>query len=182
MVDEVTQRTSRLLRSHGGALILYSQQWCQTPEDIVQESFLRLLKQSPYPDNPVAWLFRVVRNQSLNAGRSAARRSRHESAAARQATTWFFQPAEAKIDAAEAQRALELLPGELRETIVARLWGDLSFEEIAALTDTSASTAHRRYTQGLQTLRSKMGVPCTIHKTDSTAEATHLAPGRRTHN
>ena len=49
--------------------------------------------------------------------------------------------------------ALQRLPTEERETIVARLWGDLNLEETAALTETSLSTAQRRYVRGLEKLR-----------------------------
>ena len=35
---------SRLLDEHGGALVLYAQQWCNGPEDVVQEAFIRLMR------------------------------------------------------------------------------------------------------------------------------------------
>ena len=56
--------------------------------------------------------------------------------------------------------ALERLPGEQREVIVARLWGGLSFEEIAEVAGCSASTAFRRYSAGIDALRQELGVPC----------------------
>lgn len=36
---------TQLLDEHGGALVLYAQQWCDTPEDVVQEALLRLMRQ-----------------------------------------------------------------------------------------------------------------------------------------
>lgn len=36
---------TRLLDEHGAALVLYAQQWCDTPEDVVQEAFLALVRQ-----------------------------------------------------------------------------------------------------------------------------------------
>ena len=45
---------------------------------------------------------------------------------------------------------------ELREVIVARLWGGLTFEEIAQLVGCSLPTAHRRYHVGLTELRERM--------------------------
>ena len=64
----------RLVDRHAAALELYARQWCDTPEDVVQEAFLKLAGQRPLPDKPAAWLFRVVRNGALNAsaGRQAA--------------------------------------------------------------------------------------------------------------
>ena len=56
--------------------------------------------------------------------------------------------------------ALEDLPTEQREVIVARLWGGLSFDEIAEINGTAASTAHRRYQQGIAALREKLEGIC----------------------
>lgn len=158
---------ARLIRSHGPPLVLYSQQWCRTPEDVVQEAFLQLLRQPQMPPNVLAWLYRVVRNGSINAARSAARRGRRESAASEHRQAWFEPAVGQRLDAEAATEALGQLPIELRETIVARLWGGLSFEEIAELTEASTSTAYRRYISGLEALRERLRVPCppqTTHK------------------
>ena len=63
--------------------------------------------------------------------------------------------ADEALDAQALARDLEMLPGEVREAIVLRLWGGLSFEQIAELTGTSTSTAHRRYISGLSALRER---------------------------
>ncbi|MHC4355143.1 MAG: RNA polymerase sigma factor [Planctomycetota bacterium] len=54
--------------AHGTDLMLYARQWNadQQAEDIVQDAFIRLLKQRKCPDNIRAWLFRVVRNCSIS--------------------------------------------------------------------------------------------------------------------
>jgi len=149
---------SQLLREHGPALVLYAEQLCRTAEDVVQEAFLKLAQESEMPTNPVAWLFRVVRNGALNASRAAARRGRHESAASTK--DWFDSPEEQMVDAREAARALEQLADSQREVVVARLWGGLSYEEVAELTGSSVSTAHRRYQEGIRALRERLGVSC----------------------
>ena len=41
---------------------------------------------------------------------------------------------------------------------MARLWGELSFEQIAEVVGCSASTAFRRYTAGVEDLRKQLGV------------------------
>ncbi len=148
---------ARLLKERGPALVLYARQWSRTPEDVVQEAFLRLMDQTEPPRNPVAWLYRVVRNEAFNAARAAARRKRHESAAAEDHdSSWFAYSIEQPFDAQEATEALEHLAHAQRETLVARLWGGLSFEEVAELTDTSISTAYRRYQSGIQALRERL--------------------------
>ena len=151
---------SGLLDEHGAALVLYAQQLCDTPEDAVQEAFLALVRQPKLPDNVVGWLYRVVRNEALNASRTTRRRTKREIEAAEGNEPWFHVSVDDRLDAAEAARALQQLPIEERETIVARLWGGLSFDEIAQLTGTSTSTVHRWYQAGLNALRERLGVVC----------------------
>ena len=148
---------ARLVRDHGAALVLYARQLCSWPEDVVQEAFLRLAREPEMPENPVGWLYRVVRNEAVSASRSAARRKRHEqAAAARQA---WFEPANSdRLDAARVAECLAELPRDQRETIVARLWGGLSLAAVAELTGVSTSTAFRRYAAGLEALRARLGV------------------------
>ena len=43
----------------------FARQWCQTPDDVVQEAFLQLARQRTWPRSVVAWLYRVVRNGAL---------------------------------------------------------------------------------------------------------------------
>ncbi len=61
--------------------------------------------------------------------------------------------------AAVAASLLERLPADEREAIVARLWGGLSFEQIADLAGCSPSTAFRRYSAGIEALRKELNVP-----------------------
>jgi len=150
----------RLMDEHAAALTLYARQWCCAPEDVVQEAFLKLIAQKPGPANPVPWLYRVVRNGAISDSRAARRRQHHEAAAAALAPTWFAHSDMASLDIKAATAALRALPIEQREAIVAHLWGGLTFEQIAELTGTSSSTAHRWYVAGLSSLRERLKVAC----------------------
>jgi RNA polymerase sigma factor (sigma-70 family) len=150
---------ARLIDAHAASLVLYARQWCDAPEDVVQEAFLKLVCQDRPPQDEVAWLYRVVRNGALDAARGERRRQRRESAAARP-VRWFVEPEVDGLDAETAVAALQRLPPDQREVIVARHWGGLSFEQIAAVANCSVSTAFRRYTAGVETLRQQLGVSC----------------------
>ena len=91
--------------------------------------------------------------------RRPGRRHRRESATAG-SDRWFVEPEVDGLDAEIAVAALERLPGEQSEVIVARHWGGLSFEQIAEVVGCSASTALRRYTAGVEDLRKQLGVTC----------------------
>jgi RNA polymerase sigma factor (sigma-70 family) len=154
---------AHLLDQHAAALELYARQWCDTPEDVVQEAFLKLAGQRAVPANPAAWLFRVVRNGAIDAGYASRRRRHHETVAAAEWSAWFEIDADDRsggLDPESAAAELNALPIEEREVIIAHLWGGLTFEQVAAVAGCSSSTAHRLYTRGLSTLRERLGVSC----------------------
>jgi RNA polymerase sigma-70 factor (ECF subfamily) len=150
----------RLVDEHAAALVLYARQWCAMPEDVVLEAFIKLAAQRSGRDNPLAWLYRVVRNGAISAARADQRRRRHESTAAARVCAWFVPSEETALDGATATAALQGLPVDQREVLVAHLWGRLTFDQIGVLTGTSASSAHRRYLSGLSALRERLRVPC----------------------
>ena len=160
-------QVARLVDTHAAALVLTARQWCAEPEDVVQEAFIKLVRQRPPPNDCVAWLYRVVRNGAIDVGKIARRRVRRESSVARP-ERWFVEDEIDGLDAETAVAALEQLAGEQREVIVARHWGGLSFEQIADVVGCSASTAFRRYTAGVEELRKQMGVAiCPKHSSNA---------------
>jgi RNA polymerase sigma factor (sigma-70 family) len=150
---------ARLVDRYGPPLILYARQWCTAPEDVVQEAFLKLVALRKPPDHAGPWLYRVVRNRAMDAAKSERRRQKRENSVA-QSARWFVEPEIDGLDADIAVAALERLPLEQREIIVARLWGGLSFEEIAEVAGCSASTAFRRFNAGIDVLRQELGISC----------------------
>lgn len=153
------EELGRLYREHAAALRLYVRQWPEGDEDLVQDAFIKLAQQSPAPQQVLAWLYRVVRNGALAAGRGEARRRRRQSRAS--ASEAWFSTVDDRLDGREATRLLVELPLEQREVIVARIWGGLTFEEVARLAGCSLPTAHRRYQAALAVLRERLTVPWT---------------------
>jgi RNA polymerase sigma-70 factor (ECF subfamily) len=149
---------SRLFDRHAAALELFAAQWARAPADAVQEAFLKLATQTKPPEHPVAWLYRVVRNAAISAARSEGRRERNEKETLAGARPWFVPADGDRIDAQAATEALQSLADEEREVVVARIWGELTFEEIAEVAGISSSTAHRRYESALASLRERLGV------------------------
>ena len=150
---------ANLIDRHGATLVLFARQWCQAPEDVVQDAFVKLVALRQPPREPVPWLYSVVRNGALDWGKTARRRQQREQAVARE-VRWFVEPEVDGLDAGAAVAALERLPIEQREPIVAHLWGGLSFEQIAEVASCSPSTAFRRYSAGIEILRKELGASC----------------------
>jgi RNA polymerase sigma-70 factor (ECF subfamily) len=150
------EHLQQLIDTHGAALALYARQWCHVPEDAVQEALIELLRQEPMPDSPIAWLFKTVRRRAMNLARGERRRAEHQRRASEQRATWFADAADAEFDSEEIEEMLEQLPSLEREIVVARIWGELPFEQIAELVTISSSAAHRRYHKALSLLGEMM--------------------------
>lgn len=144
----------RLYRQHAPALRLFARQWPGGGEDLVHDAFVALARQATPPERVLPWLYRVVRNAARAVRRADARRHRREMAAG-VPEAWFGH-ADDRIDAQDAARLLAELPLEEREVVVARVWGGLTFADIARLVGCSLPTAHRRYQAGLSELHERL--------------------------
>ena len=142
------------------AAVLYARQLgADDAEGAVQEAFLRLWERictDDPPPNCTAWLFRVIRNLVAD---QARRKRRTDTAAQRLA---FERPAwfESEMSAAEqndqsrtVENALKQLDADEREVVTAKIWGELTFDEIAELTGVPKSTVFDRYHKALKKLR-----------------------------
>jgi len=142
----------QLLDQHAAALELYAKHWTVAPEDCVQEALIELARQPVAPHSPVAWLYCVVRNRALNAARSTRRRREHEQRAGQQRSEKTSRPVDPQVGAG-LHDLLATLDGAEREIVVLRIWGQLTWQEIADVAGGSSSGAQRRYEKALVELR-----------------------------
>lgn len=150
------QEVAQLVEARHAALVLYARSWnSDAAEDLVQNAFLKLVDQKTKPENPVAWLFRTVRNEAISRYRKQQRRKKYENDAARQREDWFL-PQEHPMFSQEAAEKLRELSDERREIVLLRIWSGLTFDEIAELTGTPKTGVYRLYTAALEELRRKL--------------------------
>lgn len=143
----------RLYAEKSGQLLLYGRALGLShseAEDVLQETFIALLKLKEQPDEPEHYAFRALRNRALNFKRSLWRRLVREVESVR----WFEQEAKETPAERAAIRCLTKLPPEQREVIVLKIWSDYTFEEIGRLMELSPNTVAGRYRYGLEKLRS----------------------------
>jgi RNA polymerase sigma-70 factor (ECF subfamily) len=145
---------TELIESQAVCLQLWVRSRCAAWEDVVQEAFCRLAVQEPPPDKPVSWLYRVCRNLAEKQRLSDHRRRQRERTHAKSEVTSNDGPDSQDVE--DILAAVEMLSTDRREVLVARIWGQLSLEEIGALCGISASTAFRRYEAALKELRSNV--------------------------
>jgi RNA polymerase sigma-70 factor, ECF subfamily len=142
-------------------LVLFARQWAPTAsdaEDIVQMAFVRWWQRNPGGDRQhVPLLYAAVRTISLDMRRSMDRRIRREGlseiAVESEDTPYFDPPVEDKENARLLQSALTKLPAEQREVVTMRIWGGLTFNEIAQSTGQNLNTITARYRYALAALQ-----------------------------
>jgi RNA polymerase sigma-70 factor (ECF subfamily) len=148
------------LDRHGAALVMLARQWvaCRADaEDVVQEAFVRFWRSRERAADPAAYLYACVKHCALDSLRGRSRQSRREEAAARpEAEPLFAEPLEQDERRAAIESALWTLPENQREVLVLKIWGDLSFAQIAEALDVSANTAASRYRYALAKLREQL--------------------------
>ena len=148
---------------YGPKLRLCARQWTRSfadAEDVVQEAFVRFWRhQRGLPGNPMALLVTSVRRAALDLGRRETRRAAREERAdggLEDCEPRFSAIAEGDERREAIEAALARLPIEQREVLVLKIWGELTFEQIAAQLDIPPNTAASRYRYALSALRREL--------------------------
>ncbi len=148
------------LAEHGPALVLFARQWVAgraDAEDVVQEAFLRFWRARQRAEDPVAYLYACVRGCALEWLRGSRRRARREETVARPEGGMLFAcPLEQDERRAAVEEALRGLPEAQREVLVLKIWGGLSFPQVAGALGVPANTAASRYRYALTRLREQL--------------------------
>jgi RNA polymerase sigma-70 factor (ECF subfamily) len=122
-------------------------------EDAVHDAICGLLGGNHRPEDLKAYVFRAVRNAAVDQVRRRAKSSEP-------LPDSIFDPAPRPGQAAEEAEfrdrvaaALERISGDERETVVQHLYGELTFEQIAAVRDAPLGTVVSWYRRGIEKLR-----------------------------
>ena len=127
-------------------------------EDVVQAAFVKLAAEDPPPGNCVAWLFTVTKRLAINELKSKQRRkSREESAAIQRQASDGTQASQADL---ETMDLLETLNDREREVVIARVWGELTFDEIALALNEPKATVWRNYQSAINHLKQAYQYEC----------------------
>jgi RNA polymerase sigma-70 factor (ECF subfamily) len=148
---------------YGPRLLLCARQWTRSladAEDVVQDAFVRFWRhQRELPGDPMALLVTSVRRAAFDRARRENRRTAREERAheGEEIGVAIFESSLETDDRREAiETALQGLPAEQREVLVLKIWGELTFEEIALQLDLPPNTAASRYRYALAALRKQL--------------------------
>jgi RNA polymerase sigma-70 factor (ECF subfamily) len=160
-IDRDGQSWRSWLSRHGPALLLLAQQHCRLrcdAEDAVQDGFVRFWKSRQRARDATAYLFACVRSAAMDVSRGRRRRDRHhvDLPANDVGAEPLFDRLEREELAGAVEAALATLSPEQREVLVMKIWGELTFAQIAAALAINADTAASRYRYALGHLQSAL--------------------------
>ena len=124
-------------------------------QDLMQEAILEAARRNRSDKPPApALVFAIIRRRAVDWARREDRRAAREDAVGRaQPFSWFDTDVEDRERAALIQQAMDKLPEIYREVITLKVWGGLTFAEVADALQIPANTAASRYRYGLEELR-----------------------------
>lgn len=142
------------LRENGRRYLLYARQQARSEadaEDVLQDAIVEAWQRAGgFPDH--ALVFATIRRRAIDLSRSEERRAVREEE--QQPPARWFAP---DVEDRETQRLLEdavtALPDNYREVISLKIWGDLTFQQIADIVGIPLNTAASRYRYALEELR-----------------------------
>jgi RNA polymerase sigma-70 factor (ECF subfamily) len=139
-------------------LLLFARQQTRSEadaQDVVQEAVVECWQRRPEGVPPAAGIiFATIRRRAIDLGRSADRRAGREMVAAGEIpAAWFDGGVEERETNRLIQEAMSKLPDNYREVVTLKVWGELTFAEIAGVLEIPANTAASRYRYGLAELR-----------------------------
>ncbi len=146
-----------LLDRHGRWLLLFARGLsAPDPESLVQDAFVRLwlrVEAGVEIADPGAYLATIVRN-------ARSRQARNDRQWQQGGSDWFENlpsPAESEWSAGDVQQLVAQLADEQREVVILKIWGEMTFEQIAAALGIPMNTAASRYRYALANLRAIEG-------------------------
>ena len=140
----------------GPKLLLFARQQSRTEadaQDLVQEAVLECWRRSNGLPPAPALVFATIRRRAIDMARSNERRARREQTADPGEPAWFDTSPEDRERCRIIQSAMNRLPQIYREVITLKIWGELTFTEIAEALELNPHTVASRYRYGLEELR-----------------------------
>jgi RNA polymerase sigma-70 factor (ECF subfamily) len=141
---------------HGAKLWLFARQKARSEmdaQDLMQEAIIEAaerLNELPTP----RLVFALIHRRAIDMARRDHRRTAREEAVAETAPVAFFDVSSEDRERVQiVQDALTRLPENYREVITLKIWGELTFAEIAETLGVPLNTAASRYRYGLAELR-----------------------------
>ena len=134
-------------------LFARSQARCEADaHDLLQETLVEVWRRGRGEPVDDALVYRTIRRRAIDLGRRTDRRERRETASA--PVHWWAESGEevGGLDS-EVENAVKALPANLRDVVMLKIWGGLTFRQIAEALSLPQGTVATRYRSAIENLR-----------------------------
>jgi RNA polymerase sigma-70 factor, ECF subfamily len=147
----------------GPSLLLFARQqtgYLVDAEDVVQEAFIKVWKTyDSRKDISKSLLYTAVRTTAIDHTRSMSRRKIRENTVYQDQNTdleWFQRSLEKNERTSILEQKVRTLSKDQQEVLILKIWGELTFHEIAETLGISQNTAASRYRYALYHLKKEI--------------------------
>lgn len=126
-------------------------------EDAVLDAMLAVSELKQAPDDLLAYLYRTVRNKALHSSKQSARLTSDSACSNFIASNSYA--AEEQVFVSQILEQLKTLESNQQQVLIMKLFGDLTFDEIAEITSSNPNTVASWYRRGLQKLKESIHEP-----------------------
>lgn len=158
------EELARLYDAHAQALFAFLLDFTGSEadtRDLLQEVFVRLAQRPRLLDGVLSergFLVRLAHHLAIDGVRRRSTRDRKHAAFGEGSMAVASDPpdADGALIGTALEQALQQLPAEQRAVVHLKLWGGMTFEEIAECLELSPNTAASRYRYGIDKLRDQL--------------------------
>jgi RNA polymerase sigma-70 factor (ECF subfamily) len=146
------------LRLCGPRFRLYARQQTrmdQDAEDVLQDALVESWRREGAVP-PDALVFATIRRRAIDLARSNESRGEREVVAGKPEVEWFVPDVEERETQRLLEDAVKSLQPAYREVVTLKVWGGLTFQDIADVTGVPLNTAASRYRYALEDLRANL--------------------------
>jgi RNA polymerase sigma-70 factor, ECF subfamily len=148
------------LEDHAGPLLLFARQQTRTAadaEDVLQESLVEAWDRAGQDGPPpLPLVYATIRRRAIDQARREDRRRQREEASVNPEQAWFDAGLADGEKRQQVEAGMKGLPPIYREVVTLKIWGELTFAQIAEVLGIPANTAASRYRYGLEALRKSL--------------------------
>jgi RNA polymerase sigma-70 factor, ECF subfamily len=156
--NEPASEWEQWIAENAGRFLLFARQQTRSDEDaqdVLQEALIESWQRGGgRPES--ALVFATIRRRAIDLGRRHDRRARREEASAPDQDVWFDSAVHDRETAMLLEEAVRTLPRDLCDVITLKIWGDLTFAEVAETLGIPQGTAATRYRTALTQLRKSL--------------------------
>ena len=167
--ESLAESWKEWFRLNGTRLLLFARGKTKSEadaQDVLQDAILRLWKSYSSPIDghfdppPLALAYTALRNAAIDHARKTNRRTQREQKSdfvvreRDQVQNWFETSTLEQSEQTQIiKEALQQIPEKFQEVLTLKIWGELTFAEIAENLNIPANTAASRYRYALESLR-----------------------------